>query len=631
MSRTPHFVMRPDGTVSKVGDGACAITGIPLDSFVGLAFVEHLLPEHRIRWESELDAINSREESHGRVSCTAVGLDGIGRRLTLRMRRLDDDRIHVDLASELRNRHRDTRRTLIAGDQRLLPLSRRLTTLCRRAESRREIFESGLGILVEATAAISGATVEWGDLGEGWSVTATQGEFDQSSLSGLSRGAIVGRLARGDVIVKEPQFGQAPQETSIILVPLMAAQAPEGLVVLCIEGYSVLVPTDQQSLEVLGEILGLGLRALSAVGPSPDDGPRAADGEAYIALGRLSAGLAHGINNAATILRNNLERPSVAPMSQGFGRAAVEDSAARDSAEAIETIRDLTDALRAFAPEDVRGTEEVDILRTIEMVVAAVSFYAKRGTSVTVVRLPDDLPPVRCRSHYLVRSLFLVFVELWEAASATGNGLEVTVTLRESDGAVKLAMNVRADPFAMPTVLMSQLERGGVLARHVERAGAKHSHSLDGDNLAITLTLPLSASDREDDTGSVPPSARPTRRGKIVIIDDDEAVIRSIRRILDEDHDVFAASSAEVALDLLQSNRNADLILLDAFMPGMSGPQIREEIRPLGEGIADRVVFLTGGATDPEVTDYLSTSGCRVMEKPLDVDALQRLIGKSVR
>lgn len=631
MSNTPQFIMRPDGKVDEVNEEACSLTGIPLESLMGSLFSWHLLPDHKIRYDSELSALISGEENHGRVHCTSIGLDGIGRRLTMRMSRLEDNRILVDLASNLRhNDPRGPRANSLSSEMELLPVARRLTTLCRRASSRRDILLGGLSILAEATDAISGATVEWGDPDGGWPVTAVLGEFEESCLKGVFRGSMISRLTRGDVIVKEPEFETGEPGSSLILVPLMAAQAPEGLVVLGVKGYSVLVPADQQSFGLLGEILGLGLRAFSTSSSGRKDGSRVADDEAAIALGRLSAGLAHEINNAATIIRNNLEKPHPAAAPSGFGRDVAEDSASRDSIDAIETIRDLTDALRAFAPEEVRGFEEVDIRRVLEMVVASVSFYAKRGTEVKVIRPTEELPTVRCRSHHLVRSLFLIFVELWEAASASGRDLEIRVTLVPTGDVVDLLIEVNAGPFSVPAILMSQLERGGVLARHVKRAGAGLSHTLEGSNLSITLGLPIARDEDLDDTSQVT-VFRPTRRGKIIVIDDDEAIIRSIRRLLEEEHDVLAASSAHEALKLVGSNMDADVILLDAFMPTLNGPQIREEMRSLGRGVADRVVFFAGGATDPKISSYLSSSSCKVLEKPLDIDKLNRLISRAIR
>ena len=66
-----------------------------------------------------------------------------------------------------------------------------------------------------------------------------------------------------------------------------------------------------------------------------------------------------------------------------------------------DAIRDLNDALRAFAPEETHLQEEVDLLRIVDMVTRSVRFYAKRGMNLTIDRSEDVLPLIKVRSHYL--------------------------------------------------------------------------------------------------------------------------------------------------------------------------------------------------------------------------------------
>ena len=83
-----------------------------------------------------------------------------------------------------------------------------------------------------------------------------------------------------------------------------------------------------------------------------------------------------------------------------------------------------------------------------------------------------------------------------------------------------------------------------------------------------------------------------TLRKKILIVDDDGAMLRMMRTWLSVKYHVYMASSGKIALSFLAQNE-VDLILLDYEMPVMSGPDVLKEIRAT-ERIKDMpVIFLT--------------------------------------
>jgi hypothetical protein len=255
---------------------------------------------------------------------------------------------------------------------RLLPVARRILAISRRATSKEELVADGLKVLSEATSAEAGAALDWENI-RGDDPIITIGDFDRGHLEGIYRAAIMARLTRGDVVVKETSLDGSDSGACLLMLPLLASTSPIGVLVLQVNRNTELVPEEQQSLVILGEILGLGLKA---IGTMPRRAraqiPIGGDLEATSALGRLSAGLSHGINNAATVLRNNIEQFLI----QGEGSAYISEVAIRDSMTALDAIQDLTTALRAFSPEETGLFEETDLLRILETVDRSVSFYA---------------------------------------------------------------------------------------------------------------------------------------------------------------------------------------------------------------------------------------------------------------
>jgi DNA-binding response OmpR family regulator len=88
------------------------------------------------------------------------------------------------------------------------------------------------------------------------------------------------------------------------------------------------------------------------------------------------------------------------------------------------------------------------------------------------------------------------------------------------------------------------------------------------------------------------------------------------------DHAVVVANSGVGALAHL-SVRSFDLILCDLALPGMSGMQIYEAIRATSLELAERVVFMTGGAYTTESHEFLSRLPNSWLEKPFDLRALK--------
>lgn len=115
-------------------------------------------------------------------------------------------------------------------------------------------------------------------------------------------------------------------------------------------------------------------------------------------------------------------------------------------------------------------------------------------------------------------------------------------------------------------------------------------------------------------------------RGRILVIDDDQLVARSIQRMLWHEHEVTIELSARDALDRFRAGERFDVVLCDVIMPEVSGPEFHAELLRTAPEQARRVVFMTGGAFTPDVAGYLEKAGTRRLEKPFDADELGELV-----
>ncbi|HEV8547802.1 MAG TPA: response regulator, partial [Polyangiaceae bacterium] len=123
----------------------------------------------------------------------------------------------------------------------------------------------------------------------------------------------------------------------------------------------------------------------------------------------------------------------------------------------------------------------------------------------------------------------------------------------------------------------------------------------------------------------LPPSASAGGERRILVIDDDPILSRTLRRAL-KPHEVRTASSAsEAEIALLDPGYSPDLVVCDVFLPGANGHALHQRVQAQRPHIADRFVFVTGGALGRAEADYIKSSGRPTLLKPVDVKALVAL------
>ena len=164
-------------------------------------------------------------------------------------------------------------------------------------------------------------------------------------------------------------------------------------------------------------------------------------------------------------------------------------------------------------------------------------------------------------------------------------------------------------------------EHGGHIEVHERSGGGAAFHVLlprvDSDGLPSLSETPL------------PPSAGKGEHRGILIIDDDPIQSRTLRRGL-RPHDVRTASSAsEAEIALLDPSYSPDLVVCDVFLPGANGNVLHQRVRQQRPHVADRFVFVTGGALGRAEADYIKSSGRPTLLKPVDVKALLGLLKPS--
>lgn len=116
------------------------------------------------------------------------------------------------------------------------------------------------------------------------------------------------------------------------------------------------------------------------------------------------------------------------------------------------------------------------------------------------------------------------------------------------------------------------------------------------------------------------------RRGRILVIDDEVMITRSLLRVLHHDHDVDAVQSAREGLERLEAGQSYDIILCDLMMPDMTGMDLHAELAARHKELLDRIVFLTGGAFTARAREFLENAHTQWIEKPVNMQTLRAMI-----
>jgi CheY-like chemotaxis protein len=107
--------------------------------------------------------------------------------------------------------------------------------------------------------------------------------------------------------------------------------------------------------------------------------------------------------------------------------------------------------------------------------------------------------------------------------------------------------------------------------------------------------------------------------GRVLVVDDDPAVRKSLERILvAAGYEVHVLSSADDAVNSLIGGRRYDAILTDMWMPtaGGDGMGFYYRVRDVAVRQAERMIFVTGGGLPAAMQRFLE--GRPVVSKPFD-------------
>jgi PAS domain S-box-containing protein len=331
------------------------------------------------------------------------------------------------------------------------------------------------------------------------------------------------------------------------------------------------------------------------------------------AVGQLTNGVAHDFNNLLATIIPNLELAE-----QHIKEARVLKHLA-DAMRAAERGAQLTNQLLAFSRHQELSTEPVDV----NQLVSEVSEMLPRtiGPTIAIDTVVDeDAWWAMTEPGQLELAILNLAINARDAMSsggkltistkniAHGNGRRLPaldpgdyVMISVADTGTGMSEEVRSRAFE-PFFTTKEMGRGTGLGLSMVYGFAKQSggtvtiESEIGEGTTLRIYLPRApcrlevaeeAGDQSQCKGG-PPS-------RILVVDDNSAV-RTITAIMIRTlgHEVIEAAGGQDALDLLERDRQFDLMIVDLAMPNMHGDEFAAQARRLIPGVP--TLFVTGYA-----------------------------------
>jgi PAS domain S-box-containing protein len=154
--------------------------------------------------------------------------------------------------------------------------------------------------------------------------------------------------------------------------------------------------------------------------------------------------------------------------------------------------------------------------------------------------------------------------------------------------------------------------------------------SSPGGGARFDVVLPCQwagEADRSGDTGEAVPG-----RGELILIVDDERVLRDLAKDILESHGyrVAAVASGEEALHFLEeSGEKVALVILDVVMPGLGGAETLRRLRGFQRSLP--VLLSSGLAAEPNVQQILEEGASGFIPKPYGIGELTRAVEVALR
>ncbi|KTT48622.1 histidine kinase [Pseudomonas oryzihabitans] len=368
------------------------------------------------------------------------------------------------------------------------------------------------------------------------------------------------------------------------------------------------------------------------------------------AVGQLTGGIAHDFNNLLTGIMGSLD---MLQRHQKAGRQEKFEQYLGSALTSAQRAAALTQRLLAFSRRQALDLQPVQVnasARSMEDLL----LRSLRGDIALILDLDSALWQALTDPHQLESALLNLVINARDALphggqiriethnvylAESGNGLDAVsagdyVALLVTDDGIGMPPEVMARAFD-PFFTTKPIGQGTGLGLSMIYGYAKQSkghvrlESKPGKGTTVGLYLPRYLGADVEPTPVAPPAITPRGGGKIILVVEDEPVVRQmvVELLKELGYATLQAEDARGALPILESSQPIDLLLSDVGLPGMNGRQLAEIARQRRPAL--KVLFATGYAEGAHLEGYLEP-GMTLITKPFNLDALASRVAETL-
>jgi nitrogen-specific signal transduction histidine kinase/CheY-like chemotaxis protein len=357
--------------------------------------------------------------------------------------------------------------------------------------------------------------------------------------------------------------------------------------------------------------------------------------EKLTALGQMAGGIAHDFNNLLQAILGYAQLMGKNPANVDVVRRGLDviEAAATGGAETVRRIQKFA----RLRPDEPFVSLDLNAVVNDAVAITQPRWEERSAKGGLPLRMELKLPPIPAvmgrpsELNEVVTNLILNAIDAMPAGGTltirthVERGDVVVLTVSDTGTGMPEAVRKRVfDPF-----FTTKGEAGTGLGLSVSYSIVKRHNgemrvdSLLGRGTTFTIVLPVAVASSAE--AALDADAPGSRRGRILVVDNDAQVLAILTEMLKEaGHDVIAVSSGAAAMDVFRPG-TFDVVLTNIGMVGMTGWEVAQRIRAHDRNIP--VAFITGWGLHEEDQERCRHLGIHhVLFKPVGPAELHRTI-----
>lgn len=356
------------------------------------------------------------------------------------------------------------------------------------------------------------------------------------------------------------------------------------------------------------------------------------------AIGRLTAGIAHELNNPLTAVLGYAQLLQAAELDERV--KADLDKIVQGAERTAHIVRNLL----TFARQQKPKRHLVNINDVLLSILDLQAYHLKVENIEVVKELARDLPPTVADPSQLSQVFLNLISNAQQAMVEAHGGGTLTVRSKLVNGGI-IRVEIADDGPGIPLEILERIFDPFFTTKEVgqgtglglsicygivqEHGGHIWAESEPGQGATFFVELPVIEESLAEAVASAQTKQPVVKRKRILIVEDEESIVTLLRRTLEEKgHRVDAVASGEEAFMMLEGGQY-DLLISDLKRPGIDGRQLYEHLMATHPELGQRMVFITGDMLSPETQAFLTKVGNPYLSKPFNLASVEEIVIKA--